>query len=133
MSYQFNEQFAAASRQFADAAAQINHVALENLQSMIALQVTAFGENANATFAFANEALDVRDFDGMKALWPKGAQIARENVERLVVTGQDVMGRTVKAHEAIAEIAKSHIEATTADVRAEAEKVAKAAAKTAKR
>lgn len=133
MSYQFNEQFAAASRQFADAAAQINHVALENLQSMIALHVTAFGENANATFAFANEALDVRDLDGMKALWPKGAQIARENVERLVVTGQDVMGRTVKAHEAIAEIAKSHIEATTADVRAEAEKVAKAAAKTAKR
>ncbi len=133
MSFQFNEQFTAASRQFADAAAQINHIALDNLQSMIALNVTAFGENANATFAFANEALDARDFDSMKALWPKGAQVARESVERLVVTGQDVLGRTVKAHEAITEIAKSHVETATADVRAEAEKVAKAAAKTARR
>lgn len=133
MSFQFNEQFAAASRQFADAAAQINHIALDNLQSMIALNVSAFGDNANATFAFASEALDARDLDSMKALWPKGAQIARENVERLVGTGQEVMGRTVKAHEAIAEIAKSHIETTTADVRAEAEKVAKAASKTTKR
>ncbi len=133
MSYQFNEQFTAASRQFADAAAQINHIALENLQSVIALNVSAFGENANATFAFANEAVDARDFDSVKALWPKGAQIARENVERLVGTGQEVLGRTVKAHEAIAEIAKGQIESTTADVRAEAEQVVKSATRNAKR
>lgn len=133
MSYQFNEQFAAASRQFADAASQINHIALENFQSIIALNASTFGENANATFAFANEAVDIRDFDGAKALWPKGAQIARENLERLVGTSQDVIGRTVKAHEAIAEIAKGQMEATTADVRAEAEQVVKAAAKNAKR
>ena len=133
MSFQFNEQFAAASRQFADAAAQINHLTLENAEKLFGLHVSTFNENTNATFAFVNEAIDVRDLDGFKALWPKGAQIARENVERLVSVGQETLGRTVKTQEAIAEIAKAQVESATADVRAEAEKVAKAAAKTTKR
>jgi len=133
MSFQFNEQFAAASRQFADAAAQINHLTLENAEKLFGLHLSTFNENTNATFAFFNEAIDVRDADGFKALWPKGAQIARENAERLVSVGQETLGRTVKTHEAIAEIAKAQVESATADVRAEAEKVAKAASKTTKR
>ena len=134
MSYQFNEQFTAASRQFADAAAQINHLTLENAEKLFGLHVSTFNENTNATFAFVNEAIDVRDLDGFKALWPKGAQVARENVERLVSAGQEVMGHTVKTHETIAQLAESQVEASTADVRAEAEKVARATAtKTAKR
>ena len=48
MSYQFNEQFTAASRQFADAASQINHIALENFQKIVGLQLSTFAENANA-------------------------------------------------------------------------------------
>ncbi|KLJ02485.1 phasin family protein [Luteimonas sp. FCS-9] len=128
MSYQFNEQFTAASRQFADAAAQINRLTLENVEKVFGVHFTTLGENANATFAFVNEAIEVRDLEGVKALWPKGAQIARENVERLVSAGQEVIGRTVKTHEAIAELAKSQLESATADVRAQAETVAKAAA-----
>ena len=133
MSYQFNEQFTAASRQFTDAAAHINHIALQNVEKIVGVHLSTLSENANATFAFANEAIDVRDLDGLKALWPKGAQVARENVERLVSASQEVMGHTVKTHEAIAELAKAQIEATTADVRAEAEKVARSAAKATKR
>ncbi|RPD83822.1 phasin family protein [Luteimonas sp. 100069] len=133
MSYQFNEQFTAASRQFADAASQINHLALDNFQKIIGLQLTTFAENANATFALANEALDVRDMDGLKALFPKGAQVARENTERFVNASQEVVGHTVKTHETIAQLAKSQVEASTADVRAQAEKVAKSTAKTARR
>ena len=133
MSYQFNEQFAAASRQFADAASQINHLALDNFQKIIGLQLTAFAENANATFALANEALDIRDMDGLKALLPKGAQVARENTERFVNASQEVVGHTVRTHESIAQLAKSQVEASTADVRAEAEKVAKSTAKTTRR
>lgn len=133
MSYQINEQFTAASRQFADAASQINHIALENLQKIVGLQLATFNENANASFALASEALDVRDMDALKALWPKGAQVARENTERFVSASQEVMGHTVKTHETIAQIAKSQIETTTADVRAEAEKVAKSATRATKR
>lgn len=106
MSYQFNEQFAAASRQFADAAARINHITLDNMQTLLGLQLSTLGRNADATFAFASEAAATRDLDGLKALWPKGAQVARENVERMVSAGQEAFDRAVKTQEAIAGIAR---------------------------
>jgi hypothetical protein len=108
---QINEQFAAATRQFADTAARINRLTLENAEAIVGLQLAAIEERTSATFAFLGEASQVRDFDGAKALWPKGAQVARENVERALTTGQDVIGRMVKANESIAQIAKGQIEA----------------------
>lgn len=108
---QINEQFAAATRQFADTAARINRLALENAEAIVGLQLAAIEERSSATFAFLGEAAQVRDFDGAKALWPKGAQVARENVERALTTGQDVVGRMVKANEAVAQIAKGQFEA----------------------
>lgn len=131
--YQINDQFAAATRQFADTAAQINRLTLENAQKAFGLQLATLEENAEATFAFFGEAADVRDFDGLKTLLPKGVQVARENVERAISTSQEVFGSTVQANEAIAGIAKSQVEAATSKVQAEAEKVVKTAAKTAKR
>ena len=47
----------------------------------------------------------MRDLDGLKTLFPKGVQIARENVERVISVGQEVLGATVKTNEAIAELA----------------------------
>jgi hypothetical protein len=126
MSYQFNEQFTAVSRQFADTATQVNRLALENAEKVFGLQLAAFEENANATFAFLGEVAGARDFDSLKAVWPKGLQVARENAERVVSTSQEVFGRTLKTNEAIAEIAKSQIESTTAKAQAEAEQVVKA-------
>ncbi|GAB3380664.1 phasin family protein [Lysobacter fragariae] len=129
--YQFNEQFAAASRQFADTAAQINKIALESTQAVFGLQLAAIEERASATFAFFGEASQARDIEALKTLFPKGVQVARENVERAVATGQEVFGRTVKANEAIGQIAKTQIETvaakTQASVEEAAEKVAKAA------
>jgi len=131
MSYQYNDQFAAATRQFADTAARISHLALDNAQKVFGLQLATLEESAEATFAFFGEATDVRDFDGLKTLFPKGVQVARENVERAISTGQEVFGTTVKTNEAIAQIAKSQIESATVQARAEAEKVVKSATKTA--
>lgn len=107
-------QFNAATRQFADVAAQINRLALTNAEKAFGLQLATFEENVNATFAFLGDVADVRDFDGLKAVWPKGAQIARESIERSVSTGQEVFGRTVKTNEAIGQIAKGQFEAATA-------------------
>ena len=133
---QFNEQFATAARQFADTAAQINRLTLENAQAVLGLQLSAIEDRAEATFAFWNEAAQVRDLDGMKAIAPKGVQIVRENVERAVSTGQEAFGRTLKTNEAIADIAKSQIEATAKatreNVEANVEKATKAAGKAAK-
>ena len=125
----FNEQFANASRQFADTATQVNSLALENAEKVFGLQLAAFEENANATFAFWGEVAQARDFDGLKAVWPKGAQVARENVERAVSTGQEVFGRTLKTNEAIARIAKDQVESASAKVQAKAEDAVKGATK----
>ena len=124
---QINEQFANATRQFADATAEANRLALANAQEIFGLQLAAIEKNATATFAFFGELAEVRDADGLKAVLPKGMQIARENAERAVSTGQEVLGRTLKANEAIGQIAKGQFEAATAQAKAQAETVVKAA------
>ena len=123
--YQYNnEQFAAGTRQFAEAFAQINRLALDNAEKAFALQIATLEENANAAFAFAGEMVEVRDFDDLKAVWPKGVQVARENIERTIGTQQEVLGQTLKANESISQIAKGQFEKATAQAQAEVEKVA---------
>ena len=123
---QFNEQLAATSRQFADTAAQINRLALDNASQVFGLQLAALQQGATAAFAFLGEVAEVRDADALKTVWPKGLQVARENVERAISTGQEVMGRTLKTQDAIGQLAKAQFEAATAQVRATAEADAKA-------
>jgi hypothetical protein len=113
---QINEQFASTSRQLADTAAQVNRLALDNAGQVFGLQMAAFEQNVNAAFAFWGELAQTRDLDGLKDLWPKGVQVARENVERSISTSQDVLGRTLKANEAIGQIAKGQFERSTAQM-----------------
>ena len=126
-------QLSTATRQFADVAGKINRLALENAEETFGLQLATFEENVNAAFAFWGEIAEVRDFDGLKAVWPKGVQIARENIERTVSTGQEVFGRTVKTNEAIAQIAKGQFENATAQANAEVEKATAEVQKAAKK
>ena len=126
---QYNEQFVNATRQFAEAAVEANRLALANAQDIFGLQLAAVEKNATATFAFLGELAEVRDADGFKAVMPKGVQVARENVERAISVGQEVVGRTIKANEAIGQVAKGQFEAATAQAKAEADKVVKAAKK----
>lgn len=125
---QINAQFAKSTRQFADASAQVGRLALENTEAVFGLQLATLEENMTAAFAFMGELAEVRDLDAAKAVWPKGVQVARENVERTIGAGQEIFGRTLKTQEAIASLAKGQFEATTAAVQAEAEQVVKAAA-----
>ena len=125
--YTINDQFAKASRQFADNAAQANRILLQNAENAFALQLAAFEENTNAAFAFIGEVVEARDFDALKTVWPKGLQVARENAERTVATGQEVIDRTVKAGEALGQIARTQFETATAQAKAGAEQVEKAA------
>ena len=133
MYQQFNEQFAKSTRQFADTTAQVGRLALANTEAVFGLQLNAIEENMNATFAFFGELADVRDIDGLKTLWPKGVQVARENVERSIGAGQEVFGRTLKTNEAIAQIAKVQYETVAKAVETDAEAVVKAAGRKASR
>ncbi|HSR65069.1 MAG TPA: phasin family protein [Xanthomonadaceae bacterium] len=125
--FPINEQFAAASRQFVQTAAQVNRLALSHAEQVFALQLGAFEQSVSAAFAHLGELAEVRDADGLRQVWPKGLQVARETAERAVSTGQEVLDRTVKAGEAIGQVARSQFEAATAQVQAGAEQVAKAA------
>ena len=88
--YTMNDQFATASRQFADNAAQANRLLLQNAENAFALQLATFEQNANAAFAFIGEMVEARDFDALKTVWPKGLQVARESAERNVGAAQEV-------------------------------------------
>src|SRR5690606_26410137 len=79
--YQFND-FTKATSQFADVAANANRLALENAEKAFGLQLAAVEENVNAAFAYFGELIEVRDAEGLKAVLPKGAQVARANAER---------------------------------------------------
>jgi hypothetical protein len=124
---QFNDQFASATRQFADTAGQVGRLALSNAEQVFGLQLATIEQNVNATFAFWGELAEARDLDGLKTLWPKGVQVARQNVERAISTSQDVIGRTVKTNEAIGEIAKGQFERATAQAKQAAGKVSEQA------
>ena len=130
--YPINEQFAKSFTQFADVAAAANRLALENAEKAFGLYAAAMEENANATFAFMGQLVEVRDAEGIKAVWPKGLQAARANAERALGATQEAFASTLKTNEAIGSLAKGQFEQATAQVKAEVEKVAKAAAKSAK-
>ena len=130
--YKFNDQFTKATRQFAEAAAQVNRLALENAEKAFGLQLAALEESTTATFAFWGELADVRDLDGLKSVLPKGAQIARANTERGIGVAQEVFANSVKTGEAIGALAKGQFEKAATQAKAEVEKVAKAAGKAAK-
>lgn len=125
MYQQINEQFTAASRQFADTAARINRLALDNATQVFGLQLAAVEAGATAAFAFFGEVADVRTPEQFKAVSAKGLQIARENVERSIATGQDVVARTLKTNEAIGEVAKAQFEAQSKVVTEEVAKATK--------
>ncbi|MDE2407436.1 MAG: phasin family protein [Xanthomonadaceae bacterium] len=130
--YQFNDQFSKAATQFADVAANVNRLALENAEKAFGLQLATLEETVNASFAFTGELLQVRDVDGLKAVLPKGVQVARANAERSFGTAQEVFANTVKTNEAIGSLAKAQFEQAGAQVKAEVEKATKAASKAAK-
>jgi hypothetical protein len=123
-----NEQFGSATRQFADTAAQVNRLALASAEKAIGLQLSTIEENTNAAFAFWGELAGVRDIDGLKAVLPKGAQVARESVERSVSASQEVFGQAVATNEAIAQIAKGQVESATAQAQEAVQGATKAAA-----
>lgn len=126
--YQFND-FTKATSQFADVAANANRLALENAEKAFGLQLAAVEENVNAAFAYFGELIEVRDADGLKAVLPKGAQVARANAERSFGAAQEVFANTLKTNEAIGALAKGQFEKATAQAKAEVEKVTKAASK----
>jgi len=124
---QINQPLVNLGKQFADSAIKAQQLALNNFEQLAALQLKAVEARMNATFEFLGEAAEVRDFDGVKAIWPKGFNLAKESGEHLFAVSQEAMGHTVKTSEAISQLVKTQVEsANDTMVKAPAAKAARA-------
>ena len=124
---QYNNQVLAFSKSFADAAFKAQGIALANFEKIADIQLKNFENRANATAAFVSEALEVRDFEGLKAIWPKGVTLAKESAEKAYATTQEVFGLSVKTGEALSEVAKTNFAATNETLQSQVETFKKAA------
>jgi hypothetical protein len=129
---QYNNQVLAFSKSFADAAFKAQGIALANFEKIADIQLKILENRANATAAFVTEALEVRDFDGLKAIWPKGVTLAKESAEKAYATTQEVFGLSVKTGEALGEIAKTNFAKTNETLQDQVNTFKKAATAAAK-
>jgi len=125
---QFNSQFLTLGKTFAEAAVKAQSLTLESFERIAELQLKALENRVNATNEFWSEAAEIRDFDGAKAIWPKGVKLAKESAEKMYSTSQEVFGVTLKTNEAIGNLIKGSLEATNETVVKQVGAVKKAAA-----
>lgn len=125
---QFNSQLMALGKNFADATVKAQGVTLEGFERIADLQIKSIESQVSAASAFWSEAAEVRDFDGAKAIWPKGVQLAKQSAEKLYSTSQEVIGVTLKTNEALGNLIKGSLEATNETVAKQVSAVKKAAA-----
>jgi phasin family protein len=109
---QMNAQSLALGKSYADAFAKAQAVAMEGFERIADLQIKTLEDRVNAAVQFWSEATEVRDFEGARAFWPKGVQLAKENAEKLYATSQEVFGVTLKTTEALGALAKGSFETT---------------------
>ena len=107
---QINTQVLAMSKSFADNAFKAHSLAIEGFERITYLQLKAFENSATATANFWSEPAEVRDFDAMKAFWPKGVNLVKETTEKLYANNQEVFGVTLKTTEALGQLAKGSFE-----------------------
>ena len=124
---QMNSQFLSLGKNFADAAAKAQSVALAGFESIAGLQMKAVETHVNASNAFWAAASEVRDLEGAQAIWPKGIQLAKESAEKLYATNQEIVGLTLKTNEELGNLIKGSFEATNEAVTKQVNSVKKAA------
>jgi hypothetical protein len=113
---QINTQFVAATKQFADVALKANSLAFQNFERAVGVQMKTFESGVNATVAFFGEAAEVRDLEGVKAVFPKGVALVKQSTEQFYNAGQEVFGQTMKTSEAIGQLYKAQFDAANEQV-----------------
>jgi phasin family protein len=124
---QINTPSLALGKGYVDAFVKAQGLALAGLERITELNLKAFEDHVKASVDFWSEAAEVRDFEGVKAIWPKGVQLAKENAEKLYANGQEVAGVSAKTTEAIGSLAKGSFESTNETITKQVNAAKKAA------
>jgi len=112
------EGFNQYTHQFAAAASRANRLALENAESVFGLQLKTLEKNVTATADFFGQFAGANDLGSVQSLWPKGLQIARDNLERLATANQEAVGLSLKTSEALGELARHQFESASGQFQA---------------
>ena len=110
---QINTPSLALGKSYAEAFVKAQGLALAGFERFTELNLKTFEDRVKASVDFWSEAAEVRDFEGVKAIWPKGVQLAKESAEKLYANSQEVVGVSMKTSEAIGSLAKSSFSNTT--------------------
>lgn len=108
---QLNTQWINLGKRFADTAIKAHGLAVEGFEKTLNLQLKTLEDRVEATVGFFSDASAARDFDGVKALWPKGLNLAKESAEKIVSVGQELVAVTLKTNESIGALYASDVEA----------------------
>lgn len=108
---QINSQVLALSKSFADTAFKAHGLAIEGIERITDLQLKTLENRATAAIELWSEAAEVRDFDALKAFWPKSVSLVKESTEKFYANGQEIFGVTLKTSEALGQLAKGSFEA----------------------
>lgn len=114
---QINSQFVTLTKQFADSALKANSLALQNFEHAVGVQLKTFESGVSSAVAFLGEAAEVRDLEGVKAIFPKGVQLVKQSSEQFYNAGQEVLGQSLKTGEAIGQLYKAQFDAANDNVR----------------
>ena len=125
---QINTQVLAMSKSFADTAFKAHSLAVEGFERITDLQLKTLENRVSATVEFWSEAAEVRDFDALKAFWPKGVNLVKESTEKFYANGQEVFGLGLKTAEALGQLVKGTVEAANDNFAKQVNVVKKAAA-----
>ena len=124
---QINSQSLALGKSYADTFVKAQSLTLESFERITGVQLKALENRVNAAVEFWTEASEIRDFDGARAMWPKGVQLAKENAEKIYATGQEVFGIALKTGDALGALVKGSYETTNNTIAKRTNAVKKAA------
>jgi phasin family protein len=124
---QFNSQVLALGKSFADTAFKAHSLAVEGFERITDLQLKTLENRVSAAVEFWSEAAEVRDFDGLKAIWPKSANLIKESTEKFYANGQEVFGVSLKTAEALGQLVKGSVDAANENFTKQVNAVKKAA------
>ncbi len=127
---QINAQWMTMGKRFTDTAIRAHGLAVEGFEKTLNINLKALEERVEATVGFVSEATAARDFETVKALFPKGLSLAKESAEKLVSNGQEVIAVTIQTNESIGALLASDAQAAGETFQAQAKDVAAKVRKT---
>ena len=129
MNQQFTSQAFNYAKQFSDNAFKAHALAIKGFETVADLHFKNFEKQAKVSADFLAEAMEVRDPEGFRSLWEKGASLGRDAAERAVAASQEIFAVTQKTVESLGAILQEQQAAANEAVAAPVQATRKSASK----